>query len=264
MAATQPNPAHAKETGPPWRVLPLVLLLVAVGAVFATGLHRSLSFETFLRYQAWLQDLTAAHPMKMLGLFAAVYVAAATLSLPVSAFLITLGGYLFGWALGGLVAAIAATLGAANIFLIARTSLGQPLLSRSGPRIQSLAAGFRGQAFLYLLSLRLIPVMPFWLTNLAAAFFGMRLRPFLLATQIGMLPICFAFAFAGSGLDDAIARQEALRSQCLAAGRSDCVVELSAGSLLTPQVTAALSILGILALVPVALRYWRRRGAGEG
>jgi hypothetical protein len=41
VAATQPNPAHAKETGPPWRVLPLVLLLVAVGAVFATGLHRS-------------------------------------------------------------------------------------------------------------------------------------------------------------------------------------------------------------------------------
>ena len=106
--------------------------------------------------------------------------------------------------------------------------------------------------------------MPFWLTNLAAAFFGMRLRPFLLATQIGMLPICFAFAFAGSGLDEVIARHEALRTQCLAAGRSDCTIELSAASLLTPQLTAALSMLGILALVPVALRYWRRRGGGEG
>ena len=74
-----------------------------------------------------------------------VYVAAVTLSLPASAFLTTIGGYLFGWALGGLVAAVAATLGAANIFLIARTSLGQPLLSRSGSRIQNLAAGFRGR-----------------------------------------------------------------------------------------------------------------------
>jgi uncharacterized membrane protein YdjX (TVP38/TMEM64 family) len=247
-----------------WRVVPLALVLLGIGAVFATGAHRSLTFDTFIRYQAWLQELVAARGLAMLGLYGLIYVAAVTLSLPASAFLTAIGGYLFGWPLGGITANLAATLGAANIFLIARTSLGRPLLQRAGSRIQSLAEGFRRQSFLYLLSLRLIPVVPFWLTNLAAAFFGMRLKPFVLATQLGMLPASFAFALAGSGLDEVIARHERLRADCLAAGRSDCTVDFSAKSLLTPELMTALAILGILALVPIALRYWRSRGMGKG
>jgi uncharacterized membrane protein YdjX (TVP38/TMEM64 family) len=261
---TQPKPHSQKKSGRLWRTLPLVLLVLTLGGIFATGLHRSLSFETFIRYQTWLQDLVAAHRWTMLGLFGLIYVAAVTLSLPVSAFLTTIGGYLFGWALGGIAASMAATLGATNIFLIARTSLGRPLLRRAGARMQDLAAGFRRQAFLYLLSLRLIPVMPFWLTNLAAAFFGMRLRPFVLATQLGMLPVSFAFAFAGSGLDEVMSRHDKLRADCLGAGQSECNVDFNAGSLLTPELMIALAILGILALVPIALRYWRGRVVDEG
>jgi len=191
-------------------------------------------------------------------------VVAVTLSLPASAFLTAIGGYLFGWPLGGITANLAATLGATNIFLIARSSLGRPLLERAGSRIQGLAAGFRKQAFFYLLSLRLIPVVPFWLTNLAAAFFGMRLRPFVLATQLGMLPASFAFALAGSGLDEVIAKHERMRDDCLAAGQGGCTVNFSAKSLLTPELVAALALLGILALVPIAIRHWRSRNAGKG
>jgi uncharacterized membrane protein YdjX (TVP38/TMEM64 family) len=264
VVETQPKAESSTGPGRPWRAVPLVLLLAAVGAAFATGLHRSLNFDTFVRHQAWLQELVAAHGLQMMGLYALVYVVAVTLSLPVSAFLTTIGGYLFGWALGGTIASMAATLGAANIFLITRTSLGELLLRRAGSRIQRLATGFRNQAFFYLLSLRLIPVVPFWLTNLAAAFFGMRLRSFILATQIGMLPVSFAFAFAGSGLDKIIAKHEGLHADCLAAGRSDCSIGFSARSLLTPELMIALAILGILALIPIVLRYWRRRALTKG
>jgi uncharacterized membrane protein YdjX (TVP38/TMEM64 family) len=259
----QQKPGHSGAQSRLWRILPLVLLLAAVGAVFATGLHRSLTFDTFVRYQNWLQELVAADRLKMLGIYGLVYVAAVTLSLPASAFLTAIGGYLFGWALGGTVASMAATLGATNIFLIARTSLGRPLLRRAGSRIQSLADGFRRQAFFYLLSLRLIPVMPFWLTNLAAAFFGMRLRHFVLATQFGMLPASFAFAFAGSGLDDIIARHEKQHAECLATGRSGCAVDFDPKSLLTPELMIALGILGVLALIPIAIKFWRGRNAEE-
>jgi uncharacterized membrane protein YdjX (TVP38/TMEM64 family) len=247
-----------------WRIVPLALVLLGIAAVFATGAHRSLTFDTFVRYQAWLQERVAAQSVAMLGLYGLIYVTAVTLSLPASAFLTVIGGYLFGWPLGGITANLAATLGAANIFLIARTSLGRPLLQRAGARIQSLAEGFRRQSFLYLLSLRLIPVVPFWLTNLAAAFFGMRLKPFVLATQLGMLPASFAFALAGSGLDEVIARHERLRADCLAAGRSNCTVDFSARSLLTPELMMALAILGILALVPIGFRYWRSRAVEKG
>jgi len=235
------------------------VLVGAIGAVFATGLHRSLTFDTFVRYQAWLRELVAARWLPMLGLYMLVYAAAVTLSLPASAFLTTSGGYLFGWLVGAPVAATAATLGAVNIFLIARTSLGRPLLRRAGSRIQSLASGFQKQAFSYLLFLRLMPVMPFWLTNLAAALFGMRLRTFALATLVGMLPVSFAFAFAGSSLDSIIADHERLRAECVAAGRSDCVLNFSAKSLLTPKLMIALGVLGILALIPIGIRAWQTR-----
>jgi uncharacterized membrane protein YdjX (TVP38/TMEM64 family) len=156
-----------------------------------------LSFETFVHYQVQLREMVAEHRLAMLGLYILVYVVAVSLSLPVSAFLTAIGGYLFGWFIGGAMASLSATLGATSLFLIARTSLGGPLLKRAGRRMQQLAEGFRRQAFSYLLSLRLMPVIPFWLTNLAAAFFGMRLKSYILATWLGMLPVCFAFAVAG-------------------------------------------------------------------
>lgn len=263
MVETHPKQQVPNKARRFWRIVPLALVLMAIGVVFATGVHRSLTFETFVHYQTWLQGLVAAHGPAMLGLYSLIYVAAVTLSLPASAFLTAIGGYLFGWPLGGITANLAATLGATNIFLIARSSLGRPLLERAGSRIQSLAAGFRRQSFLYLLSLRLIPVVPFWLTNLAAAFFGMRLRPFVLATQLGMLPASFAFALAGSGLDEVIAKHERQRAECLTLGRSDCAIDFNAKSLLTPELMTALALLGILALIPIALRQWRSREAGE-
>lgn len=242
-----------------WKYLPLVIIVLAIGAVFATGLHRSLSFETFLRYQAQLRDMVAGNRVAMLGLYLLVYVAAVTLSLPASAFLSTIGGYLFGWLIGGTAASFSATLGAVCIFLIARSSLGRPLLRKAGSRIQSVAAGFQKRAFSYLLFLRLMPVVPFWLTNLAAAFFGMRLKSYVLATYLGMLPVSFAFAFAGSGLDEVIAQHERARRQCLAGGGADCALAFSAKSLLTPELLIALSFLGLLALAPIAAKYWRTR-----
>ncbi len=259
MAEEQRNLEAQGKKSRLWRYLPLAVILAGVVAVFATGLHRSLSFETFVDYQVRLRELVEARWLQMLGLYVLVYVAAVTLSLPASAFLTAIGGYLFGWAIGGTVASMSATLGATCIFLIAKTSVGQSLLRRAGSRIQRFAEGFKTNAFSYLLFLRLMPVVPFWLTNLAAAFFGLRLKTFVLATQIGMIPASFAFAFAGSGLDDVIAAQQRVRAECLSRGGGDCALELSAKSLLTPRLMIALGILGILALAPILVRRWQGR-----
>lgn len=259
MAGEKQEFRAVEREGGWWRFVPLALIATVIAAIFATGLHRQLSFEAFFRYQAWLQDLVVAHRFKMLAIYMLVYVTAVTLSLPASAFLTIIGGYLFGWLTGAIVASTAATVGACGIFLITRTSLGGPLLRRAGTRVQTLASGFRRQAFSYLLFLRLMPVVPFWVTNLAAAFFGMRLKTFALATQIGMIPVSLAFAFIGSGLDEVIARQEELRAQCLAAAGGECGLHVGARSLLTPELMTALGFLGVLALAPVAVRYWRTR-----
>lgn len=259
MAAEDQEPKAGRLASSPLKYLPLALVVAALAAVFGSGLHHKLSFDTFVQYHAELRDLALTRPVMVLGLYALTYVAAVTFSLPLSAFLTTVGGYLFGWLMGGGAASLSATLGATCLFLIARTSLGQPLLRRAGPRIQRLAEGFRRQGFTYLLVLRLIPVVPFWLTNLAAAFFHMRLKSFVLATQLGMLPVSFALAFAGSGLDRVILDHQEIRETCLATGRADCAVSFDVKSLLTPELLTALAVLGILASAPVVVRSWRGR-----
>ena len=114
------------------------------------------------------------------------------------------GGFLFGAALGTVLASVAATIGATLIFLIARTSLGALLAERAGPRAQKLRDGFQEEGFSYLLFLRLVPLFPFWLVNLAAALFGMRLLTYVAATAIGVVPATFVFAYFGHGLGTAL------------------------------------------------------------
>lgn len=237
-----------------WRFLPLVLAVLAAAAIFGSGAHRYLSLDVLVDHRDRLQAFVEAHRSKALLLYMGIYITATTLSIPGAVFLTIIGGFLFGWLVGGAAASISATIGATGVFLIARTSVGDALLRRAGSRIQRLAEGFRADALSYLLFLRVLPLVPFWITNLAAALFGVRLRVFVLATQIGLIPGTYAFAVAGSGLDSIIGAQQEARQACLAAGGAACGVDLSLKSLVTPQILAALAALGILALVPVLVK----------
>jgi len=248
------------------RYLPLGILLAGTVAVFATGSHRLLSLASIVAYRDWLQDFVETKGLLAVLVYAGVYVTAVALSVPGSVFLTILAGFLFGWLLGGAVAAACATVGAILVFLIARTSFGDVLVRKAGPRLQSLANGFQEDAFSYLLFLRLLPIMPFWLTNLAAALFGVKLRAFAIATAIGILPATFTFAVAGAGLDSVIDAQKAAFEACEAAAAAngigpECSFDLDLRTILTPKIIVALAALGVMALAPVALRRWRRRGA---
>jgi uncharacterized membrane protein YdjX (TVP38/TMEM64 family) len=242
-----------------WRFLPLALVLLGALAVFASGANRYLSLESIIDNRERLQAFVDSHLWSALILYVLVYVTAVALSIPGAVFLTILGGFLFGWLVGGLVAAASATAGAVAIFLIARTSIGDALLLRSGPRLRKLARGFQEDAFSYLLFLRFLPIVPFWMTNLAPALFGVRLKTFYLATQIGLLPGTFAFAVAGSGLDSLLEAQQEAREACLAAGGSPCSFDLHPKHLLTPEIIAAFVALGILALAPIVVKRIARR-----
>jgi uncharacterized membrane protein YdjX (TVP38/TMEM64 family) len=147
--------------------------------------------------------------------------------------------------------------------LIARSAAGEWLTRRAGPLAAKLAAGFRADAFNYLLFLRLVP-FPFWLVNLAAAVFGMRLGTFLAATAIGIIPATVAFAVFGAGLDSVIDAHEVQYNACFAADRKDCSVDFDLSNVLTPTLIAALAALGVLALVPVLARRFLGRKLPAG
>jgi uncharacterized membrane protein YdjX (TVP38/TMEM64 family) len=238
------------------RYLPLVAIVFVIVAVVGSG---GLGFERVVAYRDRLQGLVGENAALAALTYAAAYVTAVALSVPGSVFLTILGGFLFGWKLGGALALVSAATGAVLIFLIARTAAGDILVRKAGPRLKNLAAGFRREAFLYLLFLRFVIVVPFWLTNLAAAVFGVPLATFALATFIGMIPATFTFAGVGSRLDGLIAHQRAEVDACRAAGRADCSFDPGLSDVLEPLDLAIFAALSALALAPVVVRRVRGR-----
>ena len=175
-------------------------------------------------------------------IYAALYVVVVALSLPGGAIMTVAGGFLFGKWLGTPIVVVAATIGATVLFLIARSAFGDVLRAKAGPFLRKMEDGFRANAFWYLLSLRLIPVFPFFAVNLVPALLGVPLATYVLATVIGIVPASFVFASFGAGLGEIFDRGE--------------MVNLK--SVLTPGIMIALVGFAVLALIPVAVKHLRR------
>jgi uncharacterized membrane protein YdjX (TVP38/TMEM64 family) len=177
-----------------------------------------------------------------------VYAVAVTISLPVGTPLTLAGGFMFGTWLGGAAAWLGASIGATLIFLAARTAFGDALRARAGSWVERLSEGFRENAFSYLLVLRLTPVAPFFIVNVAPAFFAVKLRDYVLATLLGMIPGAFVYAAVGAGLH--VALMTGTRAEPSEAARA---------IFSQPGVYGPIVALVALALIPVVARVLRRR-----
>ncbi|KZL20196.1 TVP38/TMEM64 family inner membrane protein YdjZ [Pseudovibrio axinellae] len=234
-----------------WGVLVVILAVSAYG--IAHGWHQEFTLSNLIKNQHLLADYLARHPVLTPLFYFVVYVLAVALSFPGASLLTIAGGFLFGWFFGGVLTVIAATIGATLLFIAAKVSVGATLKERAGPFLDKMASGFRKNAFSYLLFLRLTPVFPFWLVNIAPALFHVPLPTYLIATSIGIIPGTFAYAFVGAGLDSVIEAQEQANLGCAAAGT--CEVQISA--LITPELIWAFAALGLVALIPPVIQRFR-------
>jgi uncharacterized membrane protein YdjX (TVP38/TMEM64 family) len=182
------------------RLLPLLLLGAGLVAFFATGLNKYLTLDLLRDNKEALKMWVHDHKTEAVIAFILAYVTVAALSLPIGVLLSVAGGFLFGSVFGAIWIVCGATIGATILFVVARSSLGEPLRERFGPQIKSMEAGFKDNAFSYLLLLRLVPLFPFWLVNLAPAFLGVSLVTFVVTTAVGIVPGSFVFASIGNGL----------------------------------------------------------------
>lgn len=221
---------------------PLALVVAGLVLAFALGLPHELSLHQLHRHGEQLRALTHAHPVLSVLAYVGVYALAVGLSLPVALAMTLSGGFLFGPWVGGLAAAIGCTLGGSAVFLVCRTAAGDVLRRRAGPTIARIEDEVLRDAFSYILVLRLLPVMPLWLSNMALGFIEIPLRTFALATFIGILPVSFIYAGLGSGLGRVFAR----------GGRPDL------HAVFRPEVLAALAGLAVLSVIPIVLRRFRR------
>jgi len=171
-----------------WRrfVAPFAVVVV-LGLVWALGLHRHLSLDALAAQREVLAGLVAARPMLAALVYVAAYIAVVAFSLPGGAVMTLAGGLLFGAFIGACLAVLGATIGASVLFLLARSAFAPLVAGRAEALLGSLRAGLARDGFFYLLSLRLVPVFPFWLLNLAPALLGMRFAPYLAATFLGII-----------------------------------------------------------------------------
>lgn len=186
------------------RVLPMAALLL--GAALALIFLRDyLSFDALERHYEALLAWRDAHFLGSAAVFFLAYALAVAVSIPGAVWLTLIGGLLFGTVLGSVLVVGAATVGATALFLAARSSLGAALRARAGGWVQRLEDGFRDGEVSFLLMLRLIPAVPFWIANLAPAFLGARLWPFFWTTLVGILPGTFVYVSVGAGLGTELA-----------------------------------------------------------
>ncbi|HTY69101.1 MAG TPA: TVP38/TMEM64 family protein [Alphaproteobacteria bacterium] len=228
------------------RAVPLLVLVAGLGAFFALGLQRYVTFEALAHHREGLLGWVGGHPLAAPAVYIAAYILAVAFSVPGGIWFTIAGGFLFGTALGGCYAVIGATLGATALFLAARSAAGDLLRARAGSALQRMEEGFRRDAFNYLLILRLVPLFPFFLVNLVPAFLGVPLRTYVAATAVGIIPAVFVFASVGNGLGAVFD----------AGGEKP--------HLLTPPVLVPLMGLAVLALIPVVYRAVKRRQGERG
>lgn len=182
------------------RLALLALLGMALFAAWRFGAFDYLNFEALRAQREALSAFVADHRILAFLGFIAVYALMTTLAFPGAFWITILGGYLFGLAGGAVATTIGATLGAVALFLIARYLLADTLRARAGPFLKRLEAGFKDNAVSYLLTLRLVPVVPFFIANIAPAFLGARLTTFAWTTAVGIIPGVIAYTWIGAGL----------------------------------------------------------------
>lgn len=189
------------------RFLPLVVLAAAVALIFGMGWNRYLSLDTLRLHGAALEALTARHYVVMLLALMAVFAVLTASVVPGVVFVTVTAGYLFGPWIGGVATALAATLGALAVYYVGRTALGDSLRRRAAADsglLNRVCAGVDRNTFWYVLAVRLVVTVPFHMINVAAGVMAAPLRPYMIATFIGLLPAHVIYCWIGDSLHDVL------------------------------------------------------------
>lgn len=222
----------------------IVIVLAGIAAAalfFYFDLQRFMTLAALKANRQVLLDYYAAHKLVMVAGFMALYIVQTALSLPGAAILSLAAGAIFGSIMGTVYANVAATLGATLAFLLTRYLLRDVVLNKFGGKLEGMNRELEERGFNYLLFLRLVPVFPFFLINLAAGLTRLPLRTFFFGTMLGIIPGGFVYVNAGASL---------------------ATIDSLSG-IASPRVLGSFALLGLFALVPVLYNKLRGRKKTE-
>jgi uncharacterized membrane protein YdjX (TVP38/TMEM64 family) len=180
------------------RIALLALLAAAIAAYFWFDLGQYLSLDAFKAQQAQIIAAKDANPLLYIGGFFLIYVIVTALSLPGAAIMSLVAGALFGVVTGTIIVSFASSIGATLAFLSARFLLRDWVQSKFGERLKAIDDGIARDGAMYLFTIRLIPLFPFFVVNLLMGLTRIKTRTFYWVSQIGMLPATVVFVNAGT------------------------------------------------------------------
>lgn len=221
------------------KIATVIVIGCGIGLFVYFDLARWLSLEALKANRDHLLAFTEANYTGAVVLFVALYIAVTGLSLPGATILTLAGGFLFGSLPATIFVNLGATIGATLAFLAARYVLRDWVERNFGRWLEPLQEGFAKNAFSYLMTLRLIPLFPFFAVNLVSGLTRMNIGTYAAATALGIIPGSFVYAYAGRQL----ATLNSLRE------------------IASPHVLGAFVLLGLLALTPVAYRKFSAKSA---
>ncbi len=192
------------------RFLPLLVLIAGLGLFFVFGWQRFFTIDTLKANHIQLTALIAANHILMFFVAIGLYTIVVAMSIPGALVLSIASGLLFGLWWGTAAVVLGATLGASVIFLAVKLGFGQSLTQQAGKTVATMEAGFKKNAWSYLLMLRLIPLFPFWLVNIVPALLGVATTTFIITTAIGIIPGSFVFVSIGNGASAVFTAGQAL------------------------------------------------------
>ena len=222
-------PAASTRAHASGKVIIALVIGLAIGAFFYFNLGRFLSLDALKDNRDHLLAFTETNYVAAVGIFIVAYAIVTGLSLPGAVILTLAGGFVFGAVLGTVFVNLGATTGATLAFLTARYVLRDTVEQKFGKSLRPFQEGFAKNAFSYLLTLRLIPLFPFFVVNLVSGLTRVSAGTYIGATALGIIPGSFVYAYAGRQL-----------------GTMNSLKEIA-----SPNVIGAFVLLGLLALVPV-------------
>ncbi|MBX3709163.1 MAG: VTT domain-containing protein [Gammaproteobacteria bacterium] len=185
--------------------LSLVLLISIL--FFYFDLYHYLTFDALKHYQADAQRWTITHYKSAVSIYVLVFTLLIACAIPCATFLTLLGGFLFG-IVAVFYATFSTTCGGIILFLATRTAIGSSITKKSTGWIKKIEHGFQQNAFNYLLTLRLIPIFPCWISNIGAGMLNVPMKTFISATVLGVFPSTFVYTLAGRSLDEILANNK--------------------------------------------------------
>jgi pyruvate/2-oxoglutarate dehydrogenase complex dihydrolipoamide dehydrogenase (E3) component/uncharacterized membrane protein YdjX (TVP38/TMEM64 family) len=182
------------------KLVVIAVIALLIGAFFALGGHRYLSFENIKAQQSSIQGLFGSHPWTTALVFFLAYVAVTGLSLPGAALMTLIAGAIFGLLWGTLIVSVASSVGATLAFVVSRFLLRDWVQARFGHALRAINEGVAREGGFYLFTLRLIPAVPFFVINLAMGLTPLRTWTFYWVSQVGMLAGTLVYVNAGTQL----------------------------------------------------------------